>query len=502
MSFIRKYRVGGKVYLAEVESRRVEGKVVQHFIRYVGKEADGKTILATSISDVELSEVRLWGPLLVLHHLAQEIGLPELLGPYAKEILSMVYAHCLDYRSLNNMRRWFARTDLSFILELEQLTEDHLVRAMDFLEQTDGEQLQRTIFESVQRRYKLKPRGVIYDVTNTYLYGKKCPLAQPGHDKEGVRGRPLIQIGLGVTLKEGIPLFHKVFDGNIHDSRTLHDLITAFRGYGLRSGTIMYDRGITSASNVQDMKALGWNTIGGLPLTPPLQKFCRPLLSRASELRFADRVELKDTTFYVTTHSYMLGTLKGTLYLCFNPKQQGNLRDWRRSKIAEAQQRLREGKTIKPGLKRFLDARGRVRLAVLRRAEEFEGYSCIFSVEPVPHTELIPLYFGKDLVEKAFHSLKGIVKLRPIRHWLEQRVAAHVFICYLAYLLLSLLKYRLRPLDLSPERALDELDSMYKVYLRDTKRKFQISRVVAITKKQEEILKTIDRKLLKEKEVV
>ena len=295
MSFIRKYRIGGKIYLAEVESRRVKGKVVQRFIRYVGKQADGKTILSTSISDVSVSEVRLYGPLLVLHHLAREIGLPEHLGPYANEILSMVYAHCLDYRSLNHMRRWFARTDLSWILQLEQLTEERLVRAMDFLEQTDGEKLQRTIFDSVKQRYHLKASGVIYDVTNTYLYGKKCPFAQFGHDKEGVRGRPLIQIGLAVTLEEGIPLFHKVFDGNISDSRTLHDLITTFASYGLRPGTILCDRGITSARNVKDMKNLGWNTIGGLPLTPPLQKFCRPLLAKASDLHYANRVELKET---------------------------------------------------------------------------------------------------------------------------------------------------------------------------------------------------------------
>jgi hypothetical protein len=79
-------------------------------------------------------------------------------------------------------------------------------------------------------------------------------------------------------------------------------------------------------------------------------------------------------------------------------------------------------------------------------------------------------------------------------------VIAHVFICSLAYLLLSLLQYRLRPVGLSPEKALDELDTMYKVYLRDAKRSFQISRVVNLTKMQEDILKTIDRKLLKAKE--
>ena len=277
-------------------------------------------------------------------------------------------------------------------------------------------------------------------------------------------------------------------------------MITTFASYGLRPGTILCDRGITSARNVKDMKDLGWNTIGGLPLTPPLQKFCRPLLAKASDLHYANRVELKETTFYVTTHPYRLGTLPGTLYLCFNPHQRIHLQDWRRRQIAQAQQRLRQGKTIKPGLEKFFDARGQVRLSALRQAEEFEGYSCIFSLDPMPKSELVPLYFDKDLVEKAFHSLKGVVKLRPIRHWLAERVIAHVFICSLAYLLLSLLQYRLRPLRLSPEKALDELDTMYKVYLRDGKRGFQISRVVTLTKKQEDILKTIDRKLLKAKE--
>jgi transposase len=89
-----------------------------------------------------------------------------------------------------------------------------------------------------------------------------------------------------------------------------------------------------------------------------------------------------------------------------------------------------------------------------------------------------------------------VVKLQPIRHWLAQRVVAHVFICYLAYLLLSLLKFRLKAQGLSPEAALDELETMYKVYLRDADNVFKISRVVTLSKRQETILKAVDRKLL------
>ena len=62
---------------------------------------------------------------------------------------------------------------------------------------------------------------------------------------------------------------------------------------------------------------------------------------------------------------------------------------------------------------------------------------------------------------------------------------------------LSLLQHKLKVIDIASEEALIELDTMYKVYLKDPKKNFQISRSVALTKKQELILKTIDPRLLK-----
>lgn len=497
MSFIRKFKRSGKVYLAEVENKRVKGKVTQRFIRYVGKQADGHTILSTSLTDVQVEEVKLFGPLLILHHLAQEIGLRNYLGTYANEIMSMVYAHCLDYQSVNHMEDWFARTDLSLMLNIDHLTESRLLSAMDFLEQSNCETLQREIFKSVQAHYPLENSGVIYDVTNTYFYGSKCAMGKLGHDKEGVDGRPLIQIGLGVTQKEGIPIFHKTFDGNIADARTLQDLITTFGRYDLKGGTIIYDRGITSGRNIADIKALKFETICGVPLTEAMQKFWRPVIQKKARSLLEDRVALNKTTFYLTTRPYTLGQVDGTLYLCFNARQQVDLTDWRRQEIAHAQQRLAKGEMIKTGLQKYFDNRGKLKTGILEQAEEYDGYSCIFSTQLLGKKELVHNYFGKDLVEKAFHALKSVVKLQPIRHWLAHRVISHVFICYLSYLLLSLLKFRLKELEISPEAALDELKSMYKVYLRDSKNVFKMTRVVTLTKRQELILKTIDKELLK-----
>ena len=497
MSFIRKIKKGDKVYLAEVENQRVGGKVVQRFIRYVGKEADGRTVLSASMSDVEVEQVKLYGPLLVLHYLAQEIHLPEQLGNYSQEILSLVYAHCLDYRSLNQMPSWFERTDLNFLLRLEGLTERRLVSALDSLEALDAEAWQRSLFERVRRHYRLRPSGVIYDVTNTYLYGRHCPLAKPGHDKEEVQGRPLIQIGLGVTQEEGFPLFHKVFDGNVHDARTLQDLVTLFGRYELGPGLFIYDRGIVSGRNLQDIKRLHWNTLCGMPLNEALKELWRSQANPQQLMQLSHRQRVGQTVFYTLLRPYQLDRVRGKLALCLNERQQRDARESRRDEVLNAQKLLAQGKSIKPGLERFFDSQGHLLPRKLAEAEEFDGYSCIFCTRPLPQEKMLSLYFDKDLVEKAFRSLKGITQLRPVRHWLAERVHAHVFLCYLAYLLLALLQYRLRKTDFTAESALLELGTMYKVYLRDAKNRFQLSRVVTLTRKQELILKAIDRSLLK-----
>ena len=123
------------------------------------------------------------------------------------------------------MTHWFQRTDLNLLLNLDGVTEARFLNALDLFENQDLLKMQKQIFQCVTREYKLSDKDILYDVPNTYLYGKKCPLGKLGKDKDGVKGRPLIQIGLGLTKEDGIPVFHQVFDGNIADARTLQDII-------------------------------------------------------------------------------------------------------------------------------------------------------------------------------------------------------------------------------------------------------------------------------------
>ena len=245
------------------------------------------------------------------------------------------------------------------------------------------------------------------------------------------------------------------------------------------------------------MKALEWDTLCGVAFNPKFEKIWRKILTEGNLEQYGNYVPLKDSVFYVMTRRYKIGGVRGELALCFNAQQKRKLKESRYREIQEAQELLHSGEAIKNGLEKYFDKQGRLIKSALTEAEEFDGCSCIFCTRRLPKEEMVRLYFDKDLVEKAFHSIKGIANLQPIRHWLSNRVKAHVFICYLSYLLLSLLKYRLKKIKISPQAALREVETMYKVYLRDSKKGFTLSRVVTLTKKQERIFRAINKKLLK-----
>ena len=98
---------------------------------------------------------------------------------------------------------------------------------------------------------------------------------------------------------------------------------------------------------------------------------------------------------------------------------------------------LARGKKIKSGLEIYFDKKGKILHSVIEDNEQFDGFSCIFTTKKISKEEMVRLYFDKDVVEKAFRCIKGITQLRPIRHWLYNRVIAHVMICYLSYTIIS-----------------------------------------------------------------
>src|SRR3989344_1600919 len=497
MVFIRKVKVGNKTYLTEVKSVREGNKVRQEFIRYVGREVNGKRIISGSAEEIEVIGVKIWAPLIVLDKLAKQINLSEILGEHGEYLLSLAYAHCLDPKSVNKMEDWFVRTDLQNILNIKEVSEEKLYNALDSINEENLGVIQKKIFRSVTEVYKLQPKGYFFDVTNVYFYGTECPIAKIGHNKEG-KNKPQVQIGLAVTKEECIPIFHKTFEVNIFDARTLQDFLVEFHDLNIEDVTIVWDRGVTSEDNIIDAKKAGFEVICGLAIKHDVKKEVDKILNKKEEfMQLKNRVRLKNTVIYCTQQKYCYCRVRGQLVLCFNEEKARINKEKRIDQINKAQALLLQRKPISDGIKRFFKKDFTIDEMAIREAQRYDGCSVIFSTKMLVIEEIVKPYFEKDKVEKAFRSMKSVLGLKPIKHWLEERVKSHIFICYLSYLLISLLETKLKKTDMTAISALDKLSTAYKVCLINKKTKNEFEKIVTLSKEQEKIMNAVDKNILK-----
>lgn len=493
MSFIRRIKKGNSVYLAEVENYRIGGKVVQKHIRYVGKEVDDRPILTGSVERVSVDRVTIYGPLLVLDEVAKQIELRDALGEYGDYLLSLAYAHCVSPDSLRGMTEWYQKTEISNLLSIPQITYKKLIEAIDSLEGMGGEQVQERIFSRLRDILTLSPSGYLYDITNIYFYGVCCPLAKKGHNAEG-RDQPQIQIGLAVTREDGIPIFHKAFEGNIFDSKTLLGILLHLKRHEIKQVCLVWDRGVSSKVNIREARGMGFEVICGLALKLGLKKVVDSVLEEdIVSMRY--RVRLRSTTFYVKKQSYEVEGVRGYIAVCVNEKQRQAIRERRYDEIDQALKLLKEKKAIKAGLRKYIKG-NKINHIAVQLAERYDGISVIFSTRNLGAEEMVKGYFEKDRLEKSFRCLKSFLEMDKVRFWLANRVRGHIFVCYLAYLLLSVLEYRLKGTGISAIDALGTMESMYKVYLTDPKSKNKFVKIVTLSKKQEEILKEVNPELL------
>jgi len=494
MAFIRRIKKREFTYLAEVENKWVNGKVIQKHIKYVGKELNGKKILSGSIADAEITKVTIWAPLLILNTIAKQINLSKTLGDYGEYLLSLAYAHCLDPKSINKMEDWYQRTDLHKILGVQDVSEKKLYNALDSINDENLELIQRKIFRSVQDTYKIIPKSYFFDVTNVYFHGTECSIAKKGKNKDG-KYLPQVQIGLAVTENE-IPIFHKTFEGNIFDSRVLKDTMTSLHELNIESAYIIWDRGVTSESNIIDAKKAGFEVICGLAIKQKVKEKVEEIIKNKNFIQLENRVRLKNTILYCVKQKYNYGVIKGDIVVCYNEETARLNREKRIDNIHKAIELIKKNRPFLESVKKYLRG-NKINKKELFEAQKYDGYSVLFSTKDLKKEDIVKPYFEKDKVEKAFRSLKSILGLRPIKHWLEERVKSHIFICYLSYLLISLLDYKLRKTKVSALTAIDLLSTAHKVYLKDSKTNNEFEKIVTLTKQQEMIMKAVDKKILK-----
>lgn len=443
MTFVRKIKTASGTYLALVESKRVDGKPRQHVIKYLGKEVEGRAVRKVFTNDVKVTSVRRHLDVEIIDHLANQLGLKQLLPAAA---LILAYGQLLERPSINKMEQWLGETDVLETLGLEKITATQLYEALEQLQDIDFTKIEENLAARLSRHEE--KRSLVIDVTDTYFEGEAIE-EEPRRGKDG-KVKKLVQIALAVTERWGFPIFHRTFEGNISGKRIFMEMLASLAQLGY-SGMIL-DRGFWSATNIDEALALNLNMICGVVK----DKHFKALLSGVDKAKLyqkGNRVTLKNTKVYVASMDYK----SGKLLVIYNP---------------------------------YIDVVRRESLYD-RGGEDSEaaflGYSLIFHNTDLEVEKVVEKYFDKDVIERSFKQLKGILSLRPVRVWLRSHVEAHIKICYVAYAILSLLQFEVARLDISAVEALEVIRPGYRVKLKDSASGFEWEALVELKKVQEKI---------------
>src|SRR3954467_7838770 len=388
---------------------------------------------------------------------ARKIGLDRLLGPGSDRCrdLALLIGRILEPTSKLAAARArspaTASSSLGEALGLGEVDDDELYAALDWLHQR-----QPAIETILANRHLQNGTLVLYDVSSSYMEGRCCPLAQRGYSRDGKKGSLQIVYGL-LCAPDGCPVAIEVFNGNTADPMTLAPQIDKLKQrFGLTHVVLVGDRGmITEARITADVKSAGLDWITALR-GPAIKDL---LNSGVIQLTLFDRRDMAAIT--------SPGFPGERLVVCRNPDLAAE-RARKREELLLATEtdlaviKARVERTRKPlrGTAEIALAVGEVfnahkmkkhfdltitddAFSYARKAAEIAAAAATDGLYVVrtslPETTLgdadtVRRYKSLSLVERAFRCIKTVeLNVRPVYHWLEGRVRAHVFLCMLAY---------------------------------------------------------------------
>jgi len=403
---------------------------------------------------------------------ARKIGLDRLLGPDGNRcrdlVLALVVSRLLEPGSKLAAARTLspdtASSSLGEELGLGMVDEDELYSALDWLAVR-----QPAIETGLAKRHLASGTLVLYDVSSSYMEGRCCPLAQFGYNRDRKRGKLQIIYGL-LCAADGCPVAVEVFDGSTADPMTLTSQVTKLKErFGLDHVVLVGDRGlITQARIAEDLSAAGLDWITAL--RAPAIKALRD--AGALQMSLFDERDMASITAPDFPGERLIVCRNRALAAERARKREDLLAATERAlaRIAAAVARQRQplrgaaaiGLEVGAVLDKYKMAKHFTldiadnRFGFARKTEEIAAEAALDGIYVVrtslPLTALddtatVRSYKSLSLVERAFRCLKSVdLQVRPVYHWLAERVRAHVFLCMLAYYLEWHMRQHLAPM--------------------------------------------------------
>jgi hypothetical protein len=488
-------RHGGRVYVSHLvrQSYREGGKVKNRtiaslsglppqVIEVVRRSLAGEALLPASELTVERS--RPYGHVTAVVGAARKLGLEGILDPQPSRqrdlALAMIASRVLQPTSKLATTRLWSTTSLGELLAVEDGDENELYTAMDWLlERRDA--IERRLAE----RY-LKPGGVVlYDLTSTYVEGEHCPLARRGYSRDGRPDKPQIEFGL-LTNADGWPVAIEAFAGNTADPTTFQAQVAKVEErFGVAEVVWIADRGMLTGAQVtklQEVTGASWITA---LRAPTIKQLIEAGTIQPSLFDHQNLAEVYDERYPGER-----------LIVCHNPflaeerarKREDMLKATERelAKVtAMAERGAAGGRGGLRGEAAIAERLGRV-VNKYKMAKHFNrvitGNSFTYSrnqtsiaeeaaldglyvlrtnvpKERLDSAGVVLAYKSLSQVEQAFRHFKlSDLEVRPIFHYTEPRVRAHLLLCMLAYVVQRTLQQAWAPLLFADEAPPERLD--------------------------------------------
>jgi hypothetical protein len=407
----------------------------------------------------------------------RRIGLDRILGPAGNRcrdlvvamVVSRVTAPTSKLATAKALSPDTAASSLGEVLGLGAVGEDDLYTALDWLRER-----QPAVEAALAKRHLKGGTLVLYDVSSSYVEGRCCELARLGYSRDGKKGKLQIVYGL-LCAADGCPVAIEVFEGNTADPTTLSVQITKLKErFDLDHVVLVGDRGmITQARIEKDLGPAGldWITALRAPAIRALVEGGALQLSLFDQRDIAAILSPDDPG--------------ERLIVCRNPelarerarKREDLLRATERDlaaiESAVGRRRPLRGKAaigIRVGAvldrhkmaKHFELAIGDDHFRFARKDDAIAAEAALDGIYVVrtslPAAALddpgtVRAYKALAQVEHAFRSLKTVdLHIRPLFHWIEPRVRAHVFLCMLAYHVEWHMRARLAPMLYDDDR--------------------------------------------------
>jgi len=461
---------------------------------------------------------RLWERLGIAETIIAAAGARRLDGAAVERTIFAMVSNRLSVRPLSKLAGCGWVADRAFVEGLPEVTDDECYRAMDFLHAVLPA-LQERVFFNVASLLDLEVDMLFFDTSSTYWQTDSLPdeltdddrddageegvLVERGqrayskHSKDHRPDLPQVVVGMAVT-RTGIPVRVWTFPGNASDQAIIRKVKDDLRGWNLSRVIWVLDRGFTSEQNRRYLQRAGGHYIVG-------EKLRSASKEAAITLARQGRYHVVDGGLRVKEVRVDDGSARDRFVICHNPDRARRDEVIREQILARLTEKIAGSDKLtaakrhelygalatKPAFNRFLrkTKTGKLRIdrAAVTTEAKLDGKFLLRTSDESLSAEDIALgYKALYEAERGWRDLKSTIDLRPVHHRREDRIEAHVQLCWLALLLL-----RVAETETSDtwRNLRNELDRMHLVTLATSAG--TVAQRTELTHRQRQILKAL-----------